>query len=190
MKFVLVAAILALSRGCAAPAAPPPADGDVALAPGVSLRLPSPATLGRNVEAMQWVAARHRDNVVAFEARIAVNGDSLVLVGSDAMGRRLLTLRRNGDGPVVADRADWLPPDLRPENILADILLIYWPEAALRPRLKGATLGDAEGVRSIRRDGAEIIRIVREGNGWSGRARLDNLAWSYDLDIRSAEATP
>jgi hypothetical protein len=190
MKAIAVAAFLSLLVGCALPPEVPPTSGEVALAPGISLSLPAPADLGRKVEAVQWVAARYRGNLLTFEARLAVDGDALVLVGSDAMGRRLLTLRWTGTAITVTDRADELPDDLRPENILADILLIYWPETALRPHLKGATVRDADGVRSIRSGDAEIIRIVREGDGWSGRARLDNLAWAYDLDIRSAEVKP
>ena len=165
----------------------------VAIAPGVAVILPPTPGLGRTVEATQLVTARYRDRTFVFEGHIAVTPERLLLVGLDAMGRRSLTVTWTADG-VAIDAAPWLPDTLRPGNMLADIVMIYWPEATVRAALTGASLEiRADGGRTVRSsDGTEVVRIDygRSARAWSGRLHLQNLTWGYDLDIRSEETTP
>jgi len=50
------------------------------------------------------------------------------------MGRRAVTITWTGQN-VSAETAPWVPETLRPGSMLADIILIYWPEAAVRRAL-------------------------------------------------------
>lgn len=164
----------------------PPTLNQVPLAPGVTLSLPTPAELGKSVEAAQLVTARHGGDVFVFEGRLSVNADTLALVGTDPLGRRAMTLHWSV-GKLEVERAAWFPSNLHPENILADIALLYWPEHSLRGHLRGAKLESVQGGRVIRRDGADVISIHYEGQPWSGTARLRNFVWGYEIEVRSQE---
>jgi hypothetical protein len=159
----------------------------VAVAPGLELALPGPAELGRSVEAAQMVTARHGGDVFTFEGRLSASPAGLLLVGTDSMGRRALTIEWDGR-TLTVERAAWLPDSVRPENVLADIMLLYWPEAALRQGLagSGASLAAGHNGRSVRKDGAEVITVSYDGDPWTGLAHLRNLAWDYDIEVRSA----
>jgi Protein of unknown function (DUF3261) len=171
--------------GVAACAAPPPMEKPVTIAPGITLSLPAPEDLGRRVDVVQMVTARHGADSFAFEGRLSVDGNRLQLVGSDAMGRRAMTVTWNG-GLLEVERAAWLPESLHPENILADIVLLYWPEAVLRRSLNGADLRPTATGRTV----GDVITVSWQGDPWTGIARLHNKAWDYDLEIRSAPVMP
>lgn len=179
MRLPFVALALALTA-CAAPIQPP-----VAVAPGIALTLPAPADLGRKIEAVQMVTARRGPDTYVFEARISVDGDRLLLVGTDSLGRRAMTVTWRA-GTVESERAAWLPDALRPENILADIILLYWPEAILRQALSGAPVTQDGDTRRI----GDAVTVSWRGDPWNGQARLVNRSWGYDLDVKSVSVAP
>lgn len=178
------AAALALVLAACSSAPPPVTDG-VAIARDVALVLPSPADLGRPVEAMQMVTARRGDETHVFEARLSVDGQRLLLVGTDSLGRRAMTIEWRA-GHVAVDKAPWVPDALRPENILADIVLLYWPEPVLARSLRGAAVrGDAAG-RAI----GDAIRISWGADPWNGQSHLANDSFGYELDVQSVTVAP
>jgi len=184
---------LLIVTGCVSATGRPEPVRSVEIAPGVAVTLPPTPALGRTVEATQLVTAHYGDRTFVFEGHIAVTPERLLLVGLDTMGRRALTVTWTAEG-VAVDAAPWLPDTLRPGNMLADIMMIYWPEAIVRAALTGASLEiRADGGRTVRNsDGTEVVRIDygASAGAWSGRLHLKNLTWGYDLDIRSEEATP
>ena len=191
-RFWLAPLVALLLSGCATSSEPPASIRAVTVAPGVTVTLPTSPSPGRVLEVTQLVTAHYQDHTFSFEGHVAISPERLLLVGLDTMGRRALTVTWTADG-VTVDAASWLPDTLRPGNMLADIVMTYWPEAAIRAALKGASLETTRnGERVIRNaDGTEVIRIDygKPWNGiWSGRFRLRNLAWGYDLDIQSEEA--
>jgi len=167
MKFPSVA-LLFLLAACATPPTPP---GSVMVAPGVLFALPAPAALGREVEAVQLVSARHGADIFTFEGHLSVTPERVLLAGTDGFGQRLMEISWDGK-TVSAHKASFLPDALHPENILADVMLIYWPEAAMR-----TDLGDK-------------VVIERDRDPWNGHARLTNRAWDYEIDVRSSVVTP
>lgn len=187
-KNVLGALIAALGglmlAACSVPPPPPITDG-VAIARDAVLVLPSPADLGRSVEAMQMVTAHRGDDTHVFEARLSVTEDRLLLVGTDSLGRRAMTIQWRA-GEVRVDKAPWVPDGLRPENILADIVLLYWPQEVLARSLRGAVVrGNADG-RII----GDAIRITWGSDPWNGRSHLLNTSFGYELDVQSVTVTP
>jgi len=202
---VIVGVSLGLA-GCApvsaTPSGPPNAqvpnaqvpNGQVIVAPGITFVLPPPATLGRSVEAQQLVTARYRNDTFAFEASISVTPARLLLVGTDMLGRRAMTIEWTGNDLKV-EAAPWVPAELRARNVIADIMLAHWPQNAVRAGLApaGALREVDPGHRMIALDGRDVIRIDREdgaAGSWSGRWLYRNLAWGYELDIQSVEAAP
>jgi len=80
---------------------------------------------------------------------------------------------------------------LKPENVLADLMLMYWPRASVEKALGGsAHVTDGAGERVISRDGQPLIRIRYEGAALSGRVTLTNVVWSYEIEVRSMILAP
>ena len=172
----------------------PMPDTQVTVAPGVVFALPPPATLGRSVEAQQLITARYRNDTFSFEASISATPARLLVVGTDSLGRRAMTIEWTGNDLKVKS-APWVPVELRALNIVADIMLLHWPQAAVRAGLApdDAVREVGPGHRVIAVNGRDMISIDREdgaSGSWSGRWHYRNLGWGYDLDIQSAEATP
>ena len=190
----LVVAGLGLA-GCALSGAAQPdvSQARVTVAPGIVFALPPPAALERSVEASQLITARYRHDTFVFETRISVTPARLLVVGTDMLGRRAMTIEWTGHDLKV-EAAPWVPSEMRARNVIADIMLLHWPENAVRAGLvpPGATRDDA-GHRVITVDGRDIIRIDRTAGlpgTWSGRWTYRNVGWGYDLDIQSSEAPP
>lgn len=182
MRLPFLCFVAALLTACSVP---PPVSDQVTVAPGITLALPAPAELGRREDAVQLVTARRDGETFVFECRLSVNAERLLLAGSDSMGRRAMTVTWSG-GAIVVERADWLPDTLRPENILADIVLLYWPEEAVRRGLKGAVLSQVSQGRRI----GEAIAVSWAGDPWNGLSRLVNTPWGYEIEVRSVRVAP
>ena len=161
--------LLVLLAACATPPAPPP--GTVMVAPGVPFSLPAPDALGRQVEAVQLVSARHGADTFTFEGHLSVTRDRVLLAGTDGFGQRLMEITWDGR-TVSAHKASFLPEALHPENILADVMLIYWPAAAIQADLGGKVV------------------IERDPDPWNGHAHLTNRAWDYEIDVNSSVVAP
>jgi hypothetical protein len=171
------------------PAAP------VRIAPDLALTLPQPGDLGRNVEANQLLTAHYGDQSFVFEGRLSATAERFLMVGLDPLGRELLRITWTPSGLDYVT-APWLPAGLQPENMLADIVLLYWPEDTVRRILasSGGTLVSGPHSRVVLAGGKEVMRAdyqPRDGeNPWTGRLNYRNLAWGYELDIQSSEVRP
>lgn len=187
---LLLLALAACSRG-SADMAPAP----VRIAPDLMVTLPSPDDLDRTVEASQLLTASYGEQSFVFEARLSANRERFLMVGLDPMGRELLRVNwtRTGLDYTVAP---WVPAGLRPEHMLADIVLLYWPEDAVRRALapSGGTLVSGARSRLVTIGEKEVMRAdYQPASGddpWTGRLHYRNLAWGYELDIQSSEVRP
>jgi hypothetical protein len=172
----------------------PPPEPAAYIAPALRFALPSPRELGRSVDAVQLVTAHYRGDIQMFETHLSVSPDRMTLIGLDPFGRRALTVTLTDTG-IDIDKASWFPQALRPENILADVAIVYWPEDAVRRGLAqtdAVLRSDAQG-RSIIADGREVVRVdygPPAGNAWAGAAHYRNDAFGYELDLRSAVDAP
>jgi len=185
--------ILVLLAGCAAilKALPPPSDPNALLiGPGQQLNLPRAADLGRSILATQLITMRGYGQTFVLEVNLSVTPERVTLVGLDGMGRRAITITWI-DQNVSAETAPWVPETLRPGSILADIILIYWPEATVRGALPvgGELLQEARG-RTIRVNGKDVLRVDygwAAGARWDGSLRYSNFAWGYEVEVQSSE---
>ena len=191
-KLGMVAALLALlTAACAGPRTI--ADDAPLIAPGHVLTLPTPGDLGRSVQATQMITVRRDGETHVFEGNISVTPDKLQLIGLDALGRRAMNVVWEKSGKITAETASWLPEAVKPGPMLADIVLLYWPEDVVRRILEetGAELVVRPGGRSIMLDGDEIIRAEYLEGGdaaWTGRLRYRNTSWGYEIEVQSAES--
>lgn len=191
----LLYVLIAVSLGaCASAPAERPA-GSVPIARDLALVLPRPSDLGRSVQVTQLVTARYGSDTYVFEGHIDATPERFLMVGVDTLGRRAMTITWT-DAGIDANTAPWFPSSLRPENILADMTLLYWPEAAVRQSLAAADgeLLSGPRWRSVRKNGQEVVRIdyepTTEGSLWSGKLHYRNIAWNYALDVRSMSGMP
>lgn len=189
-----LAGVLAVAALLAACATPPPAGPTAPLTATRALVLPAPADLGRRVEALHLVRLRHEAVSMAFEVRISVTPERLDMVGLDTLGRRMLTLSWTA-GRLEARTAPWMPDVFRPEVMLADIILLYWPVEAVRAALArsgGGELIAEPGRRIVRIDGRDVLLAeYPEGAAaaWSGTVHYRNASWGYEIDVLSRELT-
>ncbi|MGF7172642.1 DUF3261 domain-containing protein [Azospirillum doebereinerae] len=189
-------ALLLLLGGCAGL---PPAAGSAAgddpraplVAPDARIALPRPADLGRSVEVAQLITVRREGQTFAFEGHMSVTPEAFTLVGLDGMGRRTMTLTWT-DAGIQSESAPWLPDAVRPGSMLADIVLLYWPDAAVRKALApvGGTLASDDHTRSIRVGGRDLMEAKHSwssGGPWTGTLHYTNRAWGYEIDVQSVE---
>ncbi|MEO0036513.1 MAG: hypothetical protein RLZZ501_2536 [Pseudomonadota bacterium] len=178
--------LLALLLSACAEAPPPPVVATVA--PGVTLALAA-AGRGEPVEVVQLVAADHGDDTFLLEARLSAGPGRLLLVGTDPMGRRAMRLDWH-DGRLEIERAPWVPEDLPPANVLADLMLLFWPAELVRDALAGAELIEDGDTRLLRRDGQDLVVVRRGPDPWEGEASLDHRLWHYHLSVQSHRVAP
>jgi hypothetical protein len=193
IRSAAIAALL-LAGGCATTSQQPP-DALPMIAPGHVLTLPQPGDLGRSVEATQLITVHRGSEIHAFEGHISVTPERLLLVGLDGMGRRALKLTWDKTGKVSGETAEWMKDAVPPGPMLADLIVLYWPQASVRAALAGAdaTLVAKPGSRSVMADGVEILHADYQGGAqpsWSGSLHYRNDAWGYEIDVQSVEATP
>src|SRR5262245_56433477 len=153
------------------------------IAPGRNVRLPGPADLGRSVEAAHMLSARHNGRTFAFEGRLSVTPEQLVLVGLDPMGRRAMTITWNGKD-IAVESAPWMPQAIQPGNVLADIVVLLWPESVVRTMLAeaGCELRATSNARKVRCGEDEVLQARlgwAAGGKWTGTVQLTHLAWGY-----------
>jgi hypothetical protein len=169
---------------------PEPDPGQVRIAPDLFLVLPSPASLGRRVEAVQLVVARYGARTLTFEGRISAAPDHFDLVSIDPLGRTAMRIHWTNAG-VAAEKADFVPDDLRAENMLADLVMLYWPAPVVARALIGGSLTEAAGERAVRQGGADIIRVLLPpGDAWNGKVSYRNQPWDYALEVQSRIIAP
>lgn len=190
---VIVTLLAVIAAGCARERADPETQPQIA--PDHILSLPQPGDLGRSVEAAQLITVRRGNETQVFEGHISVTPERLLLVGVDGMGRRAMTLTWEKSGKVSGETASWLPAAMSPGPMLADLVVLYWPEAVVRRALAGAgaTLVSRNGSRSVMVNGVETLHADYRDSAqptWSGQLHYRNNAWGYDIEVQSVELKP
>jgi hypothetical protein len=186
---------LALMLGACATHSAGPTANSVQVAPTLTLVMPRPRDLGRSFEVAQLVTARYGEQAYVFEGHLSATPERFLMIGLDTTGRRALTITWTDSG-IIYEAAPWVPAQLHPENILADMVLLYFPDAVIARALSasGGAVTTTPSRRSITADGKEVVVAEYQpavpGDPWSGRQHYRNLAWGYELDIQTAEPAP
>jgi hypothetical protein len=179
---------------CAQATVEPPGRG-VHISRELVLVLPRPGDLGHAVEVTQLVTARHGTQSYTFEGHVSATPERFLMVGLDSLGRRAMTITWT-DSAITYEAAPWLPPQLRPENILADMVLLYWPVTSAHQAVEasGGAVTATDRRRTVTYDGQTVVEIdyapAKDGSPWSGHMRYRNLAFEYELEIQSVRSSP
>jgi hypothetical protein len=161
------------------------------IGPSTAIVLPKPQEMGRSLEVVQLVTLRFAGQAFTFDARLSITPDRLVLVGIDGMGRRAMTVAWNGETMTV-EAAPWLPSTARPTSMLSDVVVLFFPIAAVRDALAvaGCELAITKRTRVVRCGETTVIQAEYDEQSsalWNGKLRYWNLAWGYEAEVRSAE---
>jgi hypothetical protein len=135
--------------------------------------------------ASQVIHAAYGERTATLRTALEVSASDIRLVGVTATGQRLFTASYDGQ-TVNAERGAFVPADLQPERVLADMQLALWPLPALQQAL-GSAYEVAEpfaGVRRLRRDGRLVAEVHYAGSDpWSGRLWLVSFEHGYSLTV-------
>jgi len=163
--------------------------GSVELTPNAAIEIPSGSKLGYPVSARQLITAHFRGRSQVFEAYVSVTPDKILMIGFGPLGNRLLTVTATDRG-INSELAPSVPAFFRPEIMLADFVIVYWPASEVRRGLKGseASLHDSPKERRIEIAGNELVRVTYDsphGDRWPELAHLENFTYGYELDLQS-----
>lgn len=164
----------------------------IVLAPGIEMQLPDLSSLDHHIEVVQSVVASYGGQSIAIEGRIDAGPDHFTMVCSDGLGRRAVTVQWTRSG-VSYETAPWVPRQLRPQNMLADLVMIYWPQDALTKAMPDAIITTTPTSRSIVIGGKDIANVdyaPQADDVWLGKTRYHDRLWDYTLSIESAALEP
>jgi hypothetical protein len=153
------------------------------------LTLPSPPGYPGETTVVQDLHAVRGDESYAAQAVLRVSAERVVLVLTLPLGPRIATIDWTAGGVEVTRNLELPMAELvAPEDVLADVVLAFWPDAALRRNLRDSTLAlavDPDG-RRVMQGGVPVIVVRHDpGDPWNGRTTLDNRLLGYRLTIFS-----
>ena len=179
------ASLLVLGACAHAPRKTPPVPADAsrpALAPPAAV---SPRSASQVIHAVYGARA--------LTLRTAIQVDSAVLkvVGVNATGQRLFTVSYDGN-TISADQSPFVPDNLDPARVLADMQLALWPLATVQPAFAEQGLSVTEpfaGVRRLARGDTLVAEVhYAAPDPWNGRLWFVNFEFDYSLTIDTSTA--
>jgi hypothetical protein len=176
--------VFVFASGCATPEVM--RTSAVPIGRDLSFKLPAPPGYPKEITLLQTVRATYGNQRVAFQTVASLAADKVHVVITLPTGPRLMTIDWSALG-VATDRSNLAPPDLMGENILADMVIALWDLKAVRAALPDdATAVQVGTVRTISRDGREVVTVVYSGDVLrTGRMVITNHDFGYELDIAS-----
>ncbi|MBD2779306.1 DUF3261 domain-containing protein [Xenorhabdus szentirmaii] len=158
------------------------------LKPGIRVFLPAPA-ITPAINEQQLLTATVKGKSQSLIVLLNADAQHLSLAGLSSLGIRLFKLDYDEKG-IHAEHAIVLP-ELPPANqVLADIMLSYWPIAAWQAQLpSGWKLQDNGNLRQLHdKEGKLITEIHYETqNGTRRPIRVQQFIFGYDIAIQHLE---
>jgi Protein of unknown function (DUF3261) len=160
---------------------------------GATFRLLAPDTLSRSLVATQRIKGQFKEREFVMLAQLEIDHDHLAVVGATASGNTLFSVHYTR-GTIAVERSSFLPEQLQPAYMLADLQMAFWPLAALEPQLTRAGLDISErtiqGQRSryVRKGEQSLIEIhYSTTDPWQGSVTFENKAWEYSYTIDTVQ---
>jgi len=156
----------------------------------------APALLGRSFNAVQRVTGEFGAHRAVLLCYLEVSGNHLALAATTPDGTELFSLEQDGTRLQVHS-SPLLPKQLRPQAVLADLQMTFWPAVAVAPALarNGLTMtehaGDAGAVRIIARGGTPVATITYgAADPWRGAVVFEQHAWHYRYAVDTLQWEP
>ncbi len=153
--------------------------------------LPQPQDLGRVVSLSQQVTAEFRGETHEMLIALEVASNEVSMVALAPFGTKLFSVVYQP--PLIdSEVSPMLKRQIKPEYVLADMMLIYWPTEALRRYLSRAGLSiedNGSALRVISLADTVIIRIEysEESDRLKSRVLYHNIERDYRLTFRTLE---
>lgn len=184
-KIVRILIVVLFISGCASNSEPI----TVRIAPDLLFALPPLPPDMKNVEAAQIVFGEAGSKSVQFQSLIRISSSEVTVIMLDPLGRRGMEIHWRADG-VTYDAEPWVPDEVRPRNILADIVVAHWPAHDVRAGLTGTKARFEKNAQSrvISYEDREVMRIQYGPmfvDPWKGSLTIRNWALGYTLKIQT-----
>ncbi len=165
---------------------------DVVPAPPVDLGTAIASWPGPDFRVTQLVTSGSAENTRKALFTIEVIDSTLVMVAVTPMGLPLFQARADRNG-VDMTSVRMIDESMKPEWVLADFVLTFWPAPLLEGALPNAgyRIEDSEFARTIKApDGAAVVSIRYElpaalTNRLRGEAHLINHQLAYELTVKT-----
>lgn len=186
MRIAMLFGLLLLTACTSQPGGGGP-DNRALLTPTVSLVLPAPLR-DQPLYRQQLLSARTRGGEHQLLTVLEADGRQLTLVGLTPSGIRLFRLSYDGEAIRSEQLSSLLGGTALPPvaQVLADVMLGYWPLSAWQPRLpRGWRLEDEGMVRRLRDPAGTLVSEIhyREIDGEREPVRLVQHAFDYALQM-------
>lgn len=152
------------------------------LKPGVRITLPA-ASITPSINEQQLLSATVKGKQQSLLVLLNADSEQLSLVGLSSLGIRLFMVTYDQQG--IHTEQSIVLPTLPPANqVLADIILSYWPIAAWLPQLpKGWTLHDIKNRRELRDHQGELVSEVLYDTQQGARQPISIRQHAFDYHI-------
>ncbi|KMJ44485.1 hypothetical protein AB204_13830 [Xenorhabdus khoisanae] len=158
------------------------------LKPGVRVSLPGPS-IAPAINEQQLLTATVKDKQQSLIVLLSANEQHLSLAGLSSLGIRLFKLDYDKNG--IHTEQSIVLPELPPANqVLADIMLSYWPVSAWQTRLpSGWTLKDSGNSRQLHDKNGKLITEIHydTANGKRRPIRVQQFIFGYNIAIQHLE---
>lgn len=186
MRIVMLFGLLLLTACAGQPGSGLP-DNHALLTPTVSLALPAPLR-EQPLYRQQLLSARTRGGEHQLLTVLEADGRQLTLVGLTPSGIRLFRLSYDGEAIRSEQLSSLLAGTALPPvaQVLADVMLSYWPLSAWQPNLpRGWRLEDEGMVRRLLDPAGTLVSEIhyRETGGEREPVRLVQHAFDYRLQM-------
>lgn len=152
---------------------------------GVKVTLPYPY-MDKEVHKQQLLTATVGDRKESLMTAIDIKNGQIVLVGLSPIGIRLFKATYDGK-TIIVEQSIHLP-ELPPANqVLADIMLSYWPLTSWQPLLpNGWTLVDIDNKRLLKDEDQQLIMEISYHLIGQDRVPIDisNHYFNYHINIQ------
>ena len=139
--------------------------------------------------ATQVIHAAYGARSVVLRTVIESAPGRLDVVGVTATGQRVFSAHYDG-ATIDARKSPFVPDQLDPERVLADMQLALWPLAAVQSafRERGLTVTEPfAGVRRLSRGDALLAEVhYASADPWAGRLWFVSFEFDYSLTIDTA----
>ena len=149
--------------------------------------LPSNPWSQEPLSALQQVTISHGKTASKFQAVLALKPGSAKIVLLDMTGRRAMDINWTRDG-LETKTATWLPQNVTAPDILAHIVLAFWPieSAKLGLPITGQMTTNGNN-RSITSEGRKLIEIRSDSqNPWVSKTEILHVNNGMKLTISSS----
>jgi hypothetical protein len=148
----------------------------------------APATFGGAISLQQHLTVQREGRTDELEAALEIDPERINLVLL-AMNQRILSLRYDGHS-LESWRHPALAPEVRAEDVLADLQLTLWPLETLRSGLPKGWRIEQNGLRRLLLAGELPVAEIYYSDEprWRGKIALVNLRYHYRLTIESVRS--